>query len=1049
MKRTFGKAGYSSSVFEPFLTCRGSGETDEEAERLSVYENKVPRKVLKGGFETMIKNLKKVISSAAAVAMLASSASAFALSFPDVDESASYASAVNTLAALGVINGDENGKFNPDNTVTRAEFTKMVVEALGEGDSATALTTSQFADAAGHWAVGYIAQGVAKGFINGYDETTFGPDDTVTYAQAVKMLVCAVGYDTYATQQGGWPSGYMAYGSSLKIINGVSGVNNDTALTRAQCAVLINNAMKAPLCVIDGYEYTGLMGTVAVPKLEVKDDKDGDYQTLLTEKHDAYVVKGRVTVTSKSGNLDAGEVKFQVEVADNFDDLTYGKNDASPVEETMLVGDTNAESLLFTYSEAVVQHDEDADEWTILAIEPYGSSKTVEFNADDVSDEEKNIGVDFIGSAKIPVYKSEGSTSTIKYDLADDVAIYVNGVRMAAGSADDDVKNDLLNTYLLNNPTGVVTLVDATEEGSTSTDGDYDYIMITCHRDAVVDSVTATSSSVKVYFKQYDASIDSKMTWDPEDEDLDIEFVLDGEEITYADLKEYDVLSIAYDESDAFSDSDYYEVVVSRNTVTGNVTSVDADDDEQTARIDGQDYEANTNMFDVEELELNTEYVLYLDAFGKVAYYDEGTTAKNYGVIVGMYTSAGNDYATVRMITGAGEVVAYECKDATEEANFYNIIKKANNNNANYNGETITKTEINTEVGVENAVVTYNLSGGKIRLKDTIAAKGADDLEFKASTSKLGSYAINDSVSKIIDMDAYLDGSDSTVGTLTTASFDDEGIYEAYLFDKNNDGDYRFIIVLKGTSSLRAEASLAVIRKNPGSTTIDGTDCYETVVARDGVEDTKLSIEKTSVTEGLNLKEGDVIVYTVGSEGYVEAGKITKVFAANSDYDTLLAKTLAKTNFSEMISDAVIDYANNKVKYGSDAASTDKDIELYFGIVAKKSGNTISLAKGMNAAKESSLDDETYVEDFTMDSDTNVYVYDYEKAKGNKVYIGQVPNTSKSFWNAAFKADDKGSKLDEDIIVWADAVDEEIEPNLALVKVVDDDVTEVVVFAAK
>ena len=79
----------------------------------------------------MIKNLKKVISTLAAVAILATSASAFAVSFPDVDANASYAGAVDALTTLGVVNGDDNGKFNPENTVTRAEFAKMVVEALG------------------------------------------------------------------------------------------------------------------------------------------------------------------------------------------------------------------------------------------------------------------------------------------------------------------------------------------------------------------------------------------------------------------------------------------------------------------------------------------------------------------------------------------------------------------------------------------------------------------------------------------------------------------------------------------------------------------------------------------------------------------------------------------------------------------------------------------------------------------------------------------------------------------------------------------------------
>lgn len=999
----------------------------------------------------MIKNLKKVISSIAAVAILASSASAFALTFPDVDASASYANAVNTLTALGVINGDENGKFNPDNTVTRAEFTKMVVEALGEGDSATALTSSQFTDAAGHWAVGYIAQGVSKGFINGYDEVTFGPDDTVTFAQAVKMLVCAIGYDTYATQQGGWPSGYMAYGSSLKIINGVSGVNNDTALTRAQCAVLINNAMKAPLCVIDGYKYeVGLAGTVAVPNLVQKDEKDEDYQTLLTDKHDAYVAKGRVMGTSKgNGALEAGEVTFRVEVADNFDDLTYGKNDASADEFTMWAGDTDAENLLFTYAEAVAQYDEDADEWTILAITPYGNSKTVDFIADDVSDED---GYDnFEHTDKIAVFKSASSNSTTKYDLADDVAVYVNGVEMVDMGADDAEAGDLnavLTKYLFQNPTGQVTLVDATEEGSTSTDGEYDFVMITCYRTAVVSSVAASSSSVKVYFDLYDSELDTKWEWDPEDEDINITFTLDGEEIAYTDLLEDDVISIAYNEDLGFDSSEDFEVLVSRNKVTGNVTSIDTDEDENTARIDGQDYKADKRLLTVDQIELNTEYVLFLDAFGLAVNFDEGETAKNYGVIVGMYTSAGNDHATVRMITGAGEVVAYECKDATEEGKFFNIIKAAGDGES-YSGETITKTEIEASVGVENAVVTYTLSSGKIRLKDTVDKKGDVDLEFKASTSKLGSYAINDAVTKIIDMDGYLNGGDSTVGTMTVASFEDEAIYEAYVFDKNKNGDYRFIIVKAGTSSLRAEASLATIMLNPGQADIDGTECYETIVARDGAEDVALFIEKTDATAELNLGEGDVVVYTIGTDGYVEADKIEKVFDCDENYDTLLGATVADANFTKMISATAVDYDTNKVKYGTDAATTEKKIELYFGAIYEKRGSNITLIKGYDENKESNLDDETYVEEFSLDNNTVSYVYDYANSKKNRVSLGQVPGSTDAIWNAVT------SGAEDNIITWASddasvqtVASEDVQPNLALIKVVDDDVTEVIVFLA-
>jgi hypothetical protein len=75
----------------------------------------------------MNKNLKKVISSVAALTMVASSVAAFAVDFPDVESTASYAQAVQELSALDVISGYDDGTFGPDKLVTRAEITKMTL----------------------------------------------------------------------------------------------------------------------------------------------------------------------------------------------------------------------------------------------------------------------------------------------------------------------------------------------------------------------------------------------------------------------------------------------------------------------------------------------------------------------------------------------------------------------------------------------------------------------------------------------------------------------------------------------------------------------------------------------------------------------------------------------------------------------------------------------------------------------------------------------------------------------------------------------------------
>ena len=78
----------------------------------------------------MNKNLKKVISSVAALTMVASSVAAFAVDFPDVESTASYAQAVQELSALDIISGYEDGSFLPQNNAARCEAAKIISELI-------------------------------------------------------------------------------------------------------------------------------------------------------------------------------------------------------------------------------------------------------------------------------------------------------------------------------------------------------------------------------------------------------------------------------------------------------------------------------------------------------------------------------------------------------------------------------------------------------------------------------------------------------------------------------------------------------------------------------------------------------------------------------------------------------------------------------------------------------------------------------------------------------------------------------------------------------
>lgn len=95
-----------------------------------------------------------------------------------------FTEAVGTMAGLGVFKGYEDGSFKPSREITRAEFVKMVVGC----DTITSVH-ADFTDVADdNWAAPYIATATEKGWINGFADGTFKPDQKITRAQAVKII---------------------------------------------------------------------------------------------------------------------------------------------------------------------------------------------------------------------------------------------------------------------------------------------------------------------------------------------------------------------------------------------------------------------------------------------------------------------------------------------------------------------------------------------------------------------------------------------------------------------------------------------------------------------------------------------------------------------------------------------------------------------------------------------------------------------------------------------------------------------------------------------
>lgn len=191
-----------------------------------------------------VKKFLVVLLSAMMVFAFATTAFA-AGQFTDIaDLSKESQDAISKLSALEIIGGYPDGTFKPSATITRAEFAKMACVAGGMSESADILggTTSQFSDVkANEWYTGYINLAVSQGYVKGYPDGTFKPNNTITNAEVITVIMRILGYND--NLPGPWPVDYVAKAGNLEITTGIVTSTNANAV-RGDVARMIDNALE-------------------------------------------------------------------------------------------------------------------------------------------------------------------------------------------------------------------------------------------------------------------------------------------------------------------------------------------------------------------------------------------------------------------------------------------------------------------------------------------------------------------------------------------------------------------------------------------------------------------------------------------------------------------------------------------------------------------------------------------------------------------------------------------------------------------------------------
>ena len=268
-----------------------------------------------------MRNLKRALSLALASVMV--------LGLAVVGSNASYVDvtskqnqeAIEVLQKVGIMVGDENGKFNPEAKVTRNEMA-VIMANLMDYRVANYKGTSPFTDVPA-WAEPYVAACYTNGIVSGYDAKTFGGNDSVATSQAALMLMKALGYFQYQSDfEDDWQLATVKQANKIDLFDDVDS-NVKEAMTRNDVAQLVLNALKAGTVEANDDTIKVVTGGTTVEAGKVQYEYVSSTKSYATAIDDAWAVSS--TSTSTSGSIvELGEKLYQGDLKLTGDTDAFG-----------------------------------------------------------------------------------------------------------------------------------------------------------------------------------------------------------------------------------------------------------------------------------------------------------------------------------------------------------------------------------------------------------------------------------------------------------------------------------------------------------------------------------------------------------------------------------------------------------------------------------------------------------------------------------------------------------------------------------------------------
>ncbi|KNY29754.1 S-layer homology domain-containing protein [Pseudobacteroides cellulosolvens] len=157
-------------------------------------------------------------------------------------ENPSIDTAANNLVNLKIMQGYGDGDLRLQNKINRSEFVTLIVKMLGyDSDSDLDTYKLSFKDVSKtNWAYNYIKAAVKNKLAYGTNENKFNPANNITYAEALTVMVRALGYEN--SLKGQWPQNVIEKASELGIDNNIE-LEPNTQITRGEMALIIDNSI--------------------------------------------------------------------------------------------------------------------------------------------------------------------------------------------------------------------------------------------------------------------------------------------------------------------------------------------------------------------------------------------------------------------------------------------------------------------------------------------------------------------------------------------------------------------------------------------------------------------------------------------------------------------------------------------------------------------------------------------------------------------------------------------------------------------------------------